>query len=493
MPRDLAAKFPKSWKRDAPKRVYREDQIATIGRIRDAKNEYIRYLILEEDRIDIFADLVDKRFDDFHDVLIDHQLDNQTTLQLAPRGWGKSTVGTVLSAAYEILKDRDLRILFASETATQACNFLGELKAILTHEKIIEIFGDLKGTMWHENAINVNGKFTARKESTVMTTGVDGAITSAHFDIIYADDLVTLKNSRTAASRDKVAEWFRTTLLPCVIDENTKFRVIGTRYHPEDLYNDLMTRDPKFKNSTQIVPAINPDTEESNNPKIYSVEYLLETRESMGLIAFDSQYNQDPSGVEGVIFDEEDIGWYENRPKNLAIFQGVDLAVEDKSQNDKFAITTIGVNPRTFRIYLIDYVATKLTPKKQDDLIYEKWDTYDAIRVGIESNAYQKTKILTMGEDPILSLVPAIPIRTDKDKITRAQMLAVRFERKEIYFPNSEKNGEMVKHLLSFPNGRYDDLFDSLEIAVQTAFRSRKKKKRRKNEPGIIGFRKRRN
>jgi predicted phage terminase large subunit-like protein len=488
--RKLAANSSLATKRDLPNRLYKEDQIARLGRIRQAKNEYIKYLIIEEDRIDILAELVDKRFDDFHEILIDHQAGSITTLQLAPRGWGKSTVGTVLSCAHELLKDRDARILFASETSTQACNFLGELKAILTHDNIVEIFGDLKGDMWHENAINIKGRYTARKESSVMTTGVDGAITSAHFEIIYCDDLVTLKNSRTAASRDKVMEWFRTTLLPCVIDENTKIRMVGTRYHPEDLYDDLMTRDPKFKNSTQIVPALNPETGESNNPAIFSMEFLQETKDSMGVIAFDSQYNQDPSGVQGVIFDADDFRYYKNKPKNLVIFQGVDLAVEDKSQNDKFAITTIGVDPRSYKIYLIDYVAKKLSPNKQDELIYEKWDRYKAIRVGIESNAYQKTKILTLGEDPLYSLIPAVPMPTDKDKITRAQMLSVRFERGDILFPEEERDGEIAKHLLSFPNGRYDDLFDSLEIAVQTAFRSRRKKsKRRKKEPGVIGSR----
>ncbi len=489
--RNLSANKSLATVRDLPKRLYREDQIARLSRIRDAKNEYIKYLILEEDRIDVLAELVDKRFDDFHEILIDHQFNSITTLQLAPRGWGKSTVGTILSCAHELLKDRDARILFASETATQACNFLGELKAILTHENMIEIFGDLKGDMWHENAINIKGRYTARKESSVMTTGVDGAITSAHFEIIYCDDLVTLKNSRTAASRDKVMEWFRTTLLPCVIDENTKIRMVGTRYHPEDLYDDLMTRDPKFKNSTQIVPAINLETEESNNPNIFSIEFLVDTRDSMGVIAFDSQYNQDPSGVQGVIFNGDHFKYYRNPPKNLWVFQGVDLAVEDKSQNDKFAITTIGVDPKGYKIYLLNYVATKLSPKKQDELMYDKWERFSPMRVGIESNAYQKTKILSLGEDPMFSLIPAVPMPTDKDKITRAQMLAVRFERGDILFPEEERDGEIEKHLLSFPNGRYDDLFDSLEIAVQTAFRSRKKKNnRRRKEPGILGSRK---
>ncbi len=180
----LRAKKPIAATRDLPNRLYREDQIARLARIRQAKNEYLKYLIIEEDRIDLLAELVDKRFDDFHEVLMDHQAGFITTLQLAPRGWGKSTVGTVISCVHEFLKDRDLRVLFASETSTQACNFLGELKSILTNDNIVEVFGDLKGDMWHENGINIKGRYTARKESSVMTTGVDGAITSAYFDVI---------------------------------------------------------------------------------------------------------------------------------------------------------------------------------------------------------------------------------------------------------------------------------------------------------------------
>jgi phage terminase large subunit-like protein len=464
----------------------RSSQIYTIGRVRGVTNDLIRKQVLYEDRLDVLAELVGKRFDNFHWLIYDFQVENKTTLQLAPRGWGKSTIGTVLSAAQKILRNRDIRILFTSETATQAQNFLSELKGILIHEKVIEVFGDVRGDVWHENAINVLGRSPTRKENTVMTTGVDGSITSAHFDCIYGDDLVTLKNSRTELNREKVKRWFFTTLMPCITDESTEFRIIGTRYHPDDLYNHLMKHDPKFKNTAQIVPALDPETDQSNNPEIYRTEWLHEQRESMGRIYFNSQFNQDPSGVQGSIFDSEFFRYVNQLPKKLIKFQGVDLAVGREKEHAKFAITTIGVDPRNFNIYVIDYFSNRISLKRQDEVIFERWDYHNALAVGMEANAFQVSKLINLKEDEKYSIVPLLPIYTEKDKITRAQMLQVRFERGEIFFLESERDGELVEHLLAVPDSGRWDLFDSLFFAVQMAF-SRRKKKRRKREPGVIG------
>jgi len=469
------------------KRIRRDDSLQKLQDVRAARDDLVRTLIVDDGRVDILAEEVGYRFDDFHLALDDFQNEHKNTLQLAPRGWGKSTAGNILKNAVRIIQNRNIRILLASETSTQACNFLSEIKGILTHPRVVELFGDLKGDVWHENAINVAGRTKAGKEKTVTTAGVDGNLTSGHFDIICPDDLVTLKNSRTAFSREKIVEWFYTTLLPCVTDETTEFHILGTRYHPEDLYGHMIKNDPKFKKTTQLIPAFNPDTEKSNNPKIFSTEWLTEQRDSMGRIYFNSQYNQDPSGVQGVIFDEDDFKWVGELPPNLIKFQGVDLAVGTKTQNDKFAMVTIGVDPKNRRIYVVDYYTGKVTLKRQDEIIAQRCETAEPVAVGIEANAFQISKIISLKDDPRYSFIPALPVYTDKDKMTRAQMLQVRFERGEIYFQNAERQGELMEHLMAFPNGRYDDLFDALDIAIRTAFQVRKrKKKKRTKEPGII-------
>lgn len=464
-------------------RQRKQDNLRALHRVRKVHNETVRRLIIDDNRIDVLAELVGYRFDDFHVTFIQHQLAYNSTIQLAPRGWGKSTVGTALSAAIKVLRDRNIRILFASETVTQAASFLSEVKAILTHPRVYEIFGDLQGTVWHEYAIRVAGRTSTRKEDTIMTTGVDGAITGSHFDAIYADDLVTLKNSRTEHNRNKVHTWFYTTLMPCITDEYTEFHVSGTRYHPDDLYNHLMKNDPRFKGSVQIIPALNPETDESNLPDIFTTEFLHQLRESMGRVFFNSQMMQNPAGIQGTYFDERFFRHYEELPDNLVKFIGVDLAIGEDEQHAKFATATIGVDRATLNIYLLRYYTERLSLDKQDAQILFEWEKISGqggVAVGIEANAFQKSKVKSLRGKEKTAHIPAIPIYTEKDKLTRGQQLAVRYERGEIFHHKSEKGGEFEEQLLNFPNAKLKDLLDAMDIAIRTALRRRKRKRARK-------------
>jgi predicted phage terminase large subunit-like protein len=445
----------------------------------------IRSKVIHERRIDILLKEIGYDFDNFHRVLTDHQAVNLVSLQLAPRGSGKTTVGTIGAALLEILIDPNVRILLASDIVTHAQNFLSELKSCLIHPRVVEIFGDQRGDKWNDTEITTRGRTLPRKEPTIAITGVDSSITSMHFDFIFADDLVTLGNSRTDGSRHKVYQWFYTTLMPCITDARTVFRVLGTRYHPDDLYNHLMTKDPKFKNSTQIIPALKPDTEESNLNK-WTTPELHELRESMGFPFFNSQMNQNAAGIQGYIFDDKFFRYTKSFPAKLITFTGVDLAVGRKKENAKFAIVTIGICPKTYNIYLLKYHSAKLSLKQQDEQIISVYEDMNPIAVGIESNAFQASKIQSLRGNKNTSHIPAIPIHTDIDKITRAQRLAVRFERGEIFFHESERGGSFEAQLLEFPNGKYKDLVDALDIAVNTALRRRKRKKNNRKEPGLI-------
>lgn len=469
----------------------KSDNIEALRATRHLYDDMVRSLVLRDRRLDILLYEIGYRYDAIHDLLYKNQESSISCLDLCPRGTGKSTVGTIGSAALELICDRNKRILISSETVTQAQNFLDELKKILEHPRVIELFGPFKGRIWHENAIEILGQTDSRKEKSVMVTGVDGSVTGNHFDIIYCDDLVSLKNSRTEAQREKVKQWFYTTLMPCVINQYTKIRIRGTRYHPDDLYDHLMYHDPKFKNSTNIIPALNEEGE-SNIPDTYTTQFLLEQKESMGSIYFESQYNQNPSGIQGDIFDEVFFRYTKDFPDDLVIFTGVDLAIGLKDQNDKFAVVTVGIDKKSLKIYILNHYAGKLTTVEQNNKIKEIFDKYNPIMVGIESNAFQAAKLQELKNNPEWADIRAVPLFTQKDKVTRAQLLSVRFERGEIYFHKSDKDGDLVEQLLSFPNGRYDDLFDALDFAINTAFRKKKKNNKKRREPGLLGNSKRR-
>ncbi len=84
--------------------------------------------------------------------------------------------------------------------------------------------------------------------------------------------------------------------------------------------------------------------------------------------------------------------------------------------------------------------------------------------------------------DSRLHSVRAVPIYTEIDKVARAWKLSAFFERGQVFLLPTMT--EMIQHLLKMPSGRYKDLFDALDIAINLAFNYKKKK--RNYEPGLI-------
>lgn len=479
------------------------------------RKQFLREQILKFDRIDLLmTEVLDYQVKDFHLVMWYHRrnkarkLDNQKWhLALAPRGTGKSTILTIASIVLDILKNPNIRILISSKTDENAVAFLSEVKQKLLSKKVEDIFGPQKGTLWNEGEIKVGPRTASWKEPTVKTVGVNGALASAHFDKVYADDLVDEENSKTEGQRQKILTWFYKILDPC-LEPHGEMSLIGTRYHPNDLYgyliNTLFERKVRRKKDKKVVlrkhhirvPALMPkrafpanakpvDRYVSIWPEKFSVKFLLEKKRSQGTIIFNSQMQNDVEAMKGKIFKYDWFQFYKREDINindLKVFQGVDLAIKQTETADKFAHCTIGVDPKTGNIYVLDYYNRVTHYNNQKRVLKDQFGKYDPIRVGIEANGYQRSLIQDMRTDDKLSNIRAVPVFTETDKTIRAWKLSAYFERGQVFM--QEWMTDLQEILLGMPDCRYKDLFDALDFAVNTAYFG--KRKVRNSEPGLI-------
>jgi hypothetical protein len=147
------------------------DLVSALTRIRQTKREILRREVIDGGRIDLLATrLLGYDLRPFHQALLDFQSAiTNTSLQLAPRGFGKSTVLTIARAVFEILRNPNIRILIASNTQLQAEVFLREIKFHLSHnERVIETFGRFADERkWDQREILVLPRTSSAKESTV--------------------------------------------------------------------------------------------------------------------------------------------------------------------------------------------------------------------------------------------------------------------------------------------------------------------------------------
>jgi hypothetical protein len=303
-----------------------------LDKIVDSKAELQRKLIREDRRLDVLARVLGYDVLPFHWVLIQAKrvLPGPWRLYLAPRGSGKSTILTVVDSVLLPLVEPNIRILIGSRVKDQSKDILAEIQGCFLVDRFCELFGDLRGDKWGTGEATVKTRTRQFKEPTWLAAGADGPVTSKHFDVVKADDLVDEKNSRTDGERERMHTFLYKTLVPTLMMVRAdgtpgELDLVGTRYHPEDVYGRAIEEDGKFDGNVCEVPAlVNPETGEPDPANGVSVvEEILPTVElkslriSMGSAHFDSQYQQSTKRMKGNIFKDEFFLQYDEEPEDL--------------------------------------------------------------------------------------------------------------------------------------------------------------------------------
>ena len=466
----------------------------------------IRELVLNRDfktaYMTICKYITKRELTPLHLKIIKQNSEESKTLHLAPRGHGKSTVGDVDFCITKILRLPDIRIMIGSKTQTQAEAFLKEIRTHFEmNEDLIRIFGDLKSNLWNNAEFTVNTRKRIVKEATVTALGSSGAVVSKHFDIIIGDDLVGFENARTETQRRKLKEWFYSSLVP-TLEPNGEIHILGTRYHPLDLYEDMINTNNyhlvkqsainkfdednplhrKYRTTNYVRSNIKNGEEFSLWEDKFNLEQLQEIKGESGLIIFGMQYQNDTELAKGNIFKPEHFRYYidyrvdyesskvyvkvadeENIvTKEVKVYIGVDLAISKKTSADYFVLFVIGLDDEG-NIYCLDYIKDRLSFDKQVNtiLMYGETKYPMALRIGVESVAYQEAMLQELRRQ---SSLPIQSLKTSTDKVTRATRRSSLFEQGKVYLRDDMK--EFEEMLLLFPEVAHDDLFDGFEFAV---------------------------
>lgn len=412
------------------------------------------------------------RTDGIHSIILDHLETAQNALVLLPRGHGKSKM---LSGyiTWLIVNNPNLRIILASESDKKAMVFLRSIRNTIEYNPIIKkYYGELKGTPWSDHEIELSTRTEHHTEPTLMSVGSgSGQITGLHSTHLYLDDLVSFASARSQTQREKDLDWYKTSLMPVPLADS-KIGVLGTRYHPSDLYQFLID---DLKYSVLKMPAIDPETGKSLCEWLYPLKKLEQKRKELGSQIWHLQYMNDVSLLqEGNIFKYEFFKFYDlllkkdeviiNRDnksiKIKKIHIGVDPAISQKDTADFTAITILGMGEDN-KLYVLDTIKGHWTFTQQKQKIIELDNIWNPNKIVIEDVAYQKALIQELRA---IGGLPIKEIRPVRDKISRAMEVSPWFENNNIFF--NKKQQDLIDELLLFPDSTHDDMVDSLVYAI---------------------------
>jgi hypothetical protein len=338
-------------------------------------------------------------------------LDNQ--LVLLPRDHQKSAL-IAYRVAWWITKHPDVMILYVSATADLAEKQLTFIKNILTCDayryywpEMVDI-SENKRARWTSEEFAVDHpkrKEEGVRDPTCKAVGITANTTGLHCNVAVLDDVVVPGND-TEQGRIDVRAFY--SQLSSIETTGAKEWCVGTRYHPADLYRDMMEMTEEYED---------PATGEWISTKVYEVferkvevggvflwpkahrddgkhfgfderELARKKAKYLDIRQFYAQYYNDPNVAETAQLNSTRFQYYDREQlkqisgvwylgdKILNVYASVDFAYSISKTADYTAIVVVGVDAEGF-IYVLDierFKTNRISVMYEQTLrLFRKW------------------------------------------------------------------------------------------------------------------------
>lgn len=450
-----------------------------------------------------------------------HWTTSSTTLNhqltLVPRDHGKSRF-VAFKVAWRITRQPDVRILYISATSNLAEKQLKFIKDLLLSPIYRRYWPEMvhedenKREKWTNSEISVDHpkrKEEGIRDPTVFTGGLTTGLTGLHCDVAVLDDVVVPENAYTEEGRDKVERQY--SLLSSIEGADMEEWVVGTRYHPNDLYSRLLEMEheiydergevvqtsPVYDTFERVVEDTGDGTgnflwprQKRSDGKWFGFDQNILSKKRSKYIdksQFRAQYYNDPNDSGEANIDRSKFQYYEpghltrNQgywymgTKKLNIYASVDFAATANKRSDYTAIVVIGID-RDHNIYVLDvdrFKTGKIADYYQHILdLHVKWGFR---KLGAEVTGFQKTIVNDLKESyfrPNGIYISVVELKHTKHQGSKEERMAAilepRYDNQSVWHFRSGRCQTLEDELvMKFPP--HDDCKDALASAISIA------------------------
>ena len=425
------------------------------------------------------------------------------TLNLIPRSHLKTTLWTVGGTLHELVQDwvklpggkevrgQNLRFLIVNAKLDNAIDILRDIKDVLTNNEMFawlfpEYVPSEKWTrgrergVWTNNRIDLpNSRQAGRKEGNVEIMSVGASLVSKHYDVMVFDDPVNDENTTTKVYRDKMHKWYRDALQLRNDPITSRIRIIGTRWHFDDLYGRLIKQETKRREEQQeqgkdVKPVYYLYRRKAveNGVPIWHERFTLEElkrlkNEELGSYVYSCQYDNNPLPEEDAHFKISDIKHIDELdiPEDLVHFLTIDMADEETTRGDFTVMTVTSFDPAG-TMYVREINRGKYSQFQLLEMVWNITQQWDIQRVGIETTGFQRALFRAYRHEAEEKgwFIPWKEItRGRTSKFQRALGLQPRVERGDFYIVEGIKNADwLIEEMTTFPLGVNDDILDTV-------------------------------
>lgn len=429
-------------------------------------------------------------------------------LVLLPRGHMKSKIVAFL-AAWWVTRNPTETILYVSATADLAEKQLYQIKQVIDSPIYRRYWPEMihpdegKRERWTTTEFIVDHpsrKSEGTRDPSVKAIGITGNTTGFHATKVILDDLVVPGNAYTDEGRSKVAALY--SQLASIEEPNAQEVVVGTRYHPSDLYNTLITmKENRFTPDGEIEDEVYEvfmkvvETEgeflwprsSRKDGKLFGFNDEVLSRIKAKYVdqaQFYAQYYNEPNaaGSESISssrfqyyekkFLREEDGFWFLKDKKLSLTAAMDFAFSLKKRADSTAIVVVGTDSENYH-YVLDIIRFK-TDKISEyfQKILEAHQKWGVRKWRAEVTVAQQTIVRELKESYIkprglsITIDEYRPSRHEGDKEERIDaILGHRYENMRIWHYRGGNN-QLLEEELVLRRPPHDDIKEALANAI---------------------------
>lgn len=419
-----------------------------------------------------------------------------------PRGHLKTSLVTG-ELTRRLIKTPNIRILLSNAIIDNAKTFLGQIKGYLSRPDIVRLYGNLlpppNAKFYANNAQELTSLARtdlALKEPSISVAGIDSSETSQHYDLIVHDDLVTRENISSNEQIEKVLKRYKDSIP--LLEPDGAIWIIGTRWHPNDLYGWLEDSQVDYHckendyvhvpNCTCYFDVMYRQLKENGEyifPAKFNDAIAAELLVDMGRADFYAQYYNNPSDpaaawfphdkIDKCTFDGSELNALDEQGKpfrdKLIWYMTVDPAESESHRAAYTAVVAFGVDPTT-GIWYVDYARqAKVDTHGFVQLIFDSYARYKPHKFGMELHSHKSLGYVLkdrMGQTgtyfTINELKPILKGGGDFHKQLRIKRLVPLFEHGRIKVNKALK--DLLEQLYTIPSSRSVDLCDALSYGM---------------------------
>jgi len=433
--------------------------------------------------------------------------DNQ--LVLLPRDHQKSAM-IAYRVAHHITQHPEATVLYVSATANLAEKqlkavkdiFLSDIYRFYWPEMVNEFEG--KRERWAADEISVDHpkrRAEGIRDATIKAAGITANVTGLHCSVAVLDDVVVPDNAYTQIGRDQVRSFY--SQLSSIESTGAREWAVGTRYHPGDLYKDMMEMSESYYDEVK--------DEEVENEVYETFERVVETdgeflwpkqrrkdgktfgfdqrelarkkAKYLDITQFYAQYYNNPNAVETQLIDRSRFSYYEKDKienfsgawyfgdKLLHVYAAMDFAYTVSNNSDYTVIAVVGMDEdNNYYVLDIDRFKTNKISVMYDraESVFRKW-RFKKMRcevVAAQRLIVSQFKDYMRSQNIVFTIDEYNPPRTMNKAERIASILEPRYSNNQIWHYKGG-NCQILEEELIMNNPEHDDVKDALAACVE--------------------------